>query len=721
MSGASKKVAQASRVVATRQASLITDVSPRHSTSVGRPAEDHRGDVAAPARKSRTELPNDFAALSVLLPRVVVATVGVIVAFAIVRGGNLSNRYGVNCGELCVRHKPWDKAMFIAAVVFAGLLAVYFLRRRPTRAAHVAVSICAVGGLLVGIARIERSGQRVQFGAPALPRFIWEGFGVPVAIAAVLLAVVLWRGLERIETSRTLRVVLTAAIGLVAFIDLASLVRTLSNFFEPNDNQYVLNEVLAPAAGKVPGATFVPQYVNLYGWLLVPLRHFMSPRGLAQSAMILLSVLGLLSVVLAVTIAYRAMSSPSFWFAAGVIVPLTCVTVMHGATPWSSIGSALQELPIRVFPAMLLSFLGLEELSRRRAGSVRTWRLPALGVLAGLIAWNCQDFGVAIVIAYSALLVVALPAAKLRKSLALWVAGVFGGLALYPLVTVLAGTPIRLDQIALFTRAYGSGFGADLVQVPGPVLVVLPLILSSVAVGWCLLWRQRRRVATGDAPNDRTVLTLALVGTWALGGFVYYLNRSYASGQLQILLMPCGVCAVALVSLARDARSRVARSSPDHRALTRRMSFALLPAALIASLGFASMLQSPNPVRVFKDLADPPAGYGFAPRVTSLSTIHSVEAYVGTQGGSLGYFGNNGNYIHLVTGLPDLLLYDDPGMLTTSPILLRAGCAYLVDHETTWIVVSANADSGNGPDICGSYFPVDVAGLPPRTLFLRAT
>ena len=43
LSGASKKVAQASRVVATRQSSLITDVSPRHSTSVARPAEDHRG------------------------------------------------------------------------------------------------------------------------------------------------------------------------------------------------------------------------------------------------------------------------------------------------------------------------------------------------------------------------------------------------------------------------------------------------------------------------------------------------------------------------------------------------------------------------------------------------------------------------------------------------------------------------------------------------------
>ena len=183
-----------------------------------------------------------------------------------------------------------------------------------------------------------------------------------------------------------------------------------------------------------------------------------------------------------------------------------------------------------------------------------------------------------------------------------------------------------------------------------------------------------------------------------VGGFVYYLNRSYTSGQLQVLLMPCGVCA------SHSCRSRARRSCAScsiepgpacaDRGGCRSLS---CPAALIVSLGFASMLQSPNPVRVFKDLTDPPAGYGFAPRVTSLSTIHAVEAYVGTQGGSLGYFGNNGNYIHLVTGLPDLLLYDDPGMLTTSPILLRAGCAYLVAHPTTWIVVSANADWETDP------------------------
>ena len=74
---------------------------------------------------------------------------------------------------------------------------------------------------------------------------------------------------------------MTTGVAAVAVFDLGSLIRTLSNFSEPNNNVYVLNEMLAPVAGKVPGSTFVPQYVNLYGWLLVPLRHFLSPRAIS--------------------------------------------------------------------------------------------------------------------------------------------------------------------------------------------------------------------------------------------------------------------------------------------------------------------------------------------------------------------------------------------------------------------------------------------------------
>jgi hypothetical protein len=668
---------------------------------------------SAEGHKPPAPFPTDLAALATLVPRVTAMAVGALIVLRVARGAGGA--------------KAWDKAMFAATIVLAAFLCVQFLVRPPRRAAGIVVSVLASGGLIFGIARVERTGEIAQLPllsrtlVTAFPKLYWEGFGLPVAIVTVCLAVVLWRALDRIEASRFARGVLTAGIAAIAIVDVASLIRTLSSFADPNNNVYELNEMLAPAAGKVPDANFVPQYAHLYGWLLVPLRHVLSPSNLARSAVVFLSLLGVLSVVLAVTIAYRSMSSSSWWVAAGIVIPLTCVTVLHGATPFSSIGSYTQELPIRLFPAMLLSFLGLEELARHRAGSVRTWHLPALGALAGLIAWNSQDFGIAVVVAYSMLLAVALPAAQRGRSFALWSGGLVVGLGIYPLITALSGTPLRLDELALFSRTFAGGAGATLIR-PGPVLVVFPLILASVCVGWCLVWRLRRRVPADAAPNDRAILTLALVGTWTLAGFVYYLNRSYASAQLQILLMPCGVCAVALVSVGQNARARRAQSG--NRRSSReslRLSFALFPAALLVALGFASMLQSPSPVHVVKDLTDPPADYGFTPYIAPLSTFHAAEAYVRTQGGSLGYFDSNGSYIHLVTGIPDLLLYDDLAQLHQTPALLNAGCRYLAAHSTTWLILSASTGPGRGQDICGLYHPAKVVGLPPVTLYRRNT
>ena len=137
------------------------------------------------------------------------------------------------------------------------------------------------------------------------------------------------------------------------------------------------------------------------------------------------------------TIAWRSMSTPSLWLAAGIVVPITCVTANHGTNPYSSIAAYLPALPIRIFPAMLLTLLGVEELARLRAGLVRDWHLPALGVLAGLIVWNSQDFGLAASVGYCLVLPVALPPPRLRRAMFLSLCGLAAGLALYPLVLSL--------------------------------------------------------------------------------------------------------------------------------------------------------------------------------------------------------------------------------------------------------------------------------------------
>jgi hypothetical protein len=645
-----------------------------------------------------THLPDDSAALSTLFPRITAATIALVVVLAFLRHDSVN--------------KAWDKAMFVGSIGVAVLISILFLARPPKRVvvtSTIVVSLCATLGLIVGIGRIER---------PELSTNFWEGFGASVAIVSVIVALYLWRELERIQASRTLRTILNIVVAVLATCDLMSLIRTLPFMVSATNNTFLLNDMLAPSAGRVPYGNYVPGYIGLYGWILVPFHHFLQPWHLAELAMVVLSALGILSVVLAVVIAYRSMSTPSFWLAAGLVVPLTCVTVLHFGAPQSSIGSYLQTLPFRMFPSMLISLLGIEELARLRRGVVRRWRLPALGAIAGLILWNTLDFGLAVVVAYTLVLSVSLTRTAHWRMLASWCGGLFMGFALYPVLSLLTLHPVRVTYFGLFLRAFARGYHQRLVQVPGPVLVVLPLLLSSAGVGWCLLWRQRCLTDRPPAIHDRSVLTLALVGTWSTFAFVDYLNQSYAGGQLQILLMPCGVCLVALVSLAAQERTQLLRLEDGSQSL--RVSLCLFPVALIIALGFGALLQSPNPLRVGSDLAHPPASLevdslSFQSQLIPLTTIRTAEAYAKHHHGSLAYFGSSGNYVQLWTGVPNVNLYDDPYQIAVSSTIERDGCAYLDAHSSAFLLVApVDTVQPLSPDLCGLYRPVmapNLAGL----------
>jgi hypothetical protein len=501
--------------------------------------------------------------------------------------------------------------------------------------------------------------------------------------------------------------VLEIAVALVVSIDLASLWRTLAFMPFATNNTFLLNDMLAPVAGRVPYDNFVPGYIGLYGYVLLPFRHVMSAVALAQLALVVLSALGLLAVALGVLIAYRSMASPSFWIAAGLVVPITCVTVYHFAAPESSVGSHLQFLAYRLFPAMLLSLLGIEELARQRRGLCRTWHVPALGALAGLIIWNTLDFGLFVTVAYSVVLAIGLRQATRWKLSALWCVGLLAGLAAYPLVCLFAMRPVNLAYFGLFARAFENGFFAAPIQVLGPVLVVLPLLIASSVVGLYLLWRRRDYSHALSASSDRTVITLALIGTWGTFGFLYYLDRSFAS-ELQVLLLPCGVCLVALLSLGMQERDHLLRLQSHERGATMRVSLCLLPVALAVSLGFGSLLQSPNPVLVVQDLANPTPNLinSFDAQVLYIGYVTDAKAYASGHDGSLGYFSDNGNFVQLWTGVPNLNLYDEPEQGAAGDTLRSDECRYLRAHATKFLVVSLGDLPVIRRYLCGLYTPV---------------
>jgi hypothetical protein len=553
----------------------------------------------------------------------------------------------------------------------------------------------------------------------------WEGFGTSVALLALPLAILIVPISNHVRRSRVVSYALTVPILAVVAIDLVSLVRNLSDFPVPSNNIFVLNEILAPAAGRVPDANFIPQYTTLFGWAFVPFRHLLSAYSLATMVVIVLSCLSVAAVVFAVILGRSCMPARSLWLAGALVVPLAAVTAFHSAID-SSIGSYLQDLPIRMFPAMLYSLLAVGSLSALLQRSLRKVSIFSLGLLAGLMAWNSQDFGIAVAVAYAIVLQIAARGSLRKPATLLWLSGCVPGLILYPMWTIVIGHPVRFKDLALTARSFSGGFASSPIQIPGPVLFVLPVILGSVAVGGCLLWRTATGSIRPPRHQQRAIVTLAFVGAWSTAGFVYYLDRSYASGQLQLFLLPVGVCLCALLSLAqtimpltktRFVSTRGAHTRAGQDGHLRSRGKWLLPVTLPIAVGFGAMLQTPNPSVSLSALRQPPSSIGFLAAVP-VQAVELAVAYAHKHGGGeVGYFGSNASYLELSAGVDPRILFDDPTDFELSNAAHQLGCDYIGDHPTRWLVVEPGAAILVGDTICGYYKALSVSGEQPDTVF----
>lgn len=641
---------------------------------------------------------DDAGALAVLFPRIVAPTLIVVVGMALLRDHAAAL-------HLVARSDPkaWDRAAFVVSIGVAAVVTIGAVRRPPPRW-NPLVCLAAAVGLLTGAAWVER---------PELTTHFWEGFGIAVALVALTIALVVGPVDARVRRSPLLASSLAAVALALAASDAVSLVRDLGDFANAYNNDFVLNEVLAPAAGRVPDATFVPQYTTLYGWIVFPFRHLLSATALANLATILLSCLGIAALVLGAIIARRTVPGRSLWLAVGATVPLAVVTAHHGELS-SSIGSLLQELPVRMFPALLYVLFAVRSLVALLRQSVRRTSLVVLGVAAGVIAWNSQDFGVALALAYGIVLQFAGRGVARRRATRLWLTGLVSGLALYPFLAFATGHALKVSYLGVAPRSFAGGFGSLPMQIPGPVMLVFPVLLASACMGLSRLWIGPETLARRPSHQQDALVTLALVGVWSVGCFPYYLNLSSASGQLQTFLLPFGICAVALFGLSRPPPS--GGTAPR---LLRRAGGVLwrLPIVIPVAVGLAAVLQTPSPSAAIDQLAHPPAAVGF---LTTLydGEVSRAERYVHTHGGgTLGYFGPNANFLRLLVGVKPRILYDDPADFALSRTARRLGCQFMRRHPTTWLVLGPLSDQYVGADVCGIYRPEQLPGEARNTFF----
>ena len=637
---------------------------------------------------------SEYRTVTTLIPRIAAATLLILLA------GTFSIANNNVTGSI-------NKPMYIGILVLGIAITALFLRSQRSTAVDTTVAVLSGAGLVWGIWTVERP-QYFLLG-------FWQGFGYHVAVGVLLLVVLFGTVIHFQDFTRPIRSVLGLLVGLCCLFDLLGLIRTIDFMPYVKNNLNEINDVLGPIVGNVPDSKFIPEYSVLYGWLFVPLGHLLSPNALVGLITIFFTLLDIACVLLAIWVTRRALGTRGFILALAFVVPITYVTSRAGGNI-SSIASLFQELPIRLFSGFVIAALGLNDLVLLYRGTLRIRHVLLVGVVCGVVAWNSQDFGLAAAGVYGLMILLGATHLVRRRALGVWCVGLLIGVASYPLFLLAIGSPMNLSFVGAFVKLFAAGVGAAPIQVPGPVLVIMPIVVCSTAAGWALMRSRHREGARADAVLDRATITLAFVGTWSAVCMVYYVNRAWAAGQLQTMLLPCGVCVGALFSILIHTDefgvlTKLGSARTPWAGLSSKV--AMIPIGVLVTLCFSSAALTPNPIVTVTNLVTPSPMNSYSefdiPQL--LSAVRLAQAYTSDKPGELTYLGESFNYVLFATKVQSSALLFPYYISYKVTSVIQIQCAYLQSHHSQWMVLSLDAINTYGTTACGMYRPIALRGL----------
>ncbi len=616
-----------------------------------------------------------------------------------------------------------DKAIYAFAIIIVGIFLLIGFSKITKVNGNYLYGTLAFMSTGVGIAGIE---QHAPINGTILSNKLWLGFGpyvllLALGISLIVLKIIQWDSLHAIW-----KIVFSTFIVANSMLVVPSIWQDSSSIIEPNHSEYILNEMISQSEGFWPYSDFIPQYQSFYGFLLMPFTNGMNAAQISEISLILLSALSLLALVLGVFIAWIAIDRRSIFLAIGLVIPFTAVTQFPNREGYlGSISTLLSGLPIRILPGLVLIALAI--LLIRKSDSMKarlktSWYI-GFGYISAIIAWQSQDFGVAAVVA--CYLVLAFAGSNKFvdvRYIGISLLGFVPGFATYPIIAAIAGKAVNMDYFLFFSRQFGSGFGSERMRTPGPVLVILPLIVLLLVIHGTYIYKSKKSESISENYSLNSLIGFSFA-LWTLFGFTYYLNRSYASGQMQVLFLPLAISLAALFGiLSKDPVKSMVFGDHQGKFLLSGKSIKaksfpwVFPLLLIISLPFATLLLTPNPTIEFKRLTQTDSELGW-PKPTILASVDDAKSaakYAKDNNLSIAFFGASSNYVQRETGVRSASIFNSPFDLTIGTKAAQAACDYIFAINPDVIVAG---DEGaalfqfEGKTLCNTYIQQDVPGV----------
>jgi hypothetical protein len=404
----------------------------------------------------------------------------------------------------------------LAPVLLIGSLVWLAPRvRLPERAGRA----LAIGAQLLGLAVVVLCFAR-QFG----PSWRIEFFTAAQVAVGLVGAVALWLAARRRWLTgwrfeprwlTWLAPVAAAAITGVWFLSYLNTAHTICTYGDCYNSAFMADETFAVLNGLTPLVNHTAAYGALWPWVFAPLMLLLGKTlfvwTLLEWALVVAMLLAAFGVLRRVTHSSLA--------ALALFLPLMTFVYYAGSRDLHNPIAIYQQVPMRTAGPFLLAWLVARKLDRGEHSAV--W---PLGLVAGLVALNNVDFGLAALGAtVAALLFTELPLrrARAKRLAAHFGAGLLGAYALVALVPLIrAGALPNPARALAFARLYTqTGVGVwPLLRLFGLPLVAYLTYAAAIGVATT---RARR-----DAPNRALTGMLAWSGIFGLGSAAYYMGAT---------------------------------------------------------------------------------------------------------------------------------------------------------------------------------------------------
>ena len=598
-----------------------------------------------------------------------------------------------------------DKLIVFSALSLSFLFVVFYLLDINKAKNALVLNFTSLIILFYGIYKIE---YHNKINGVDINKILWFGFGPQLFILVIALIPIIFKIFTWDSLPKLYKITLRSVAVIASILAIFAVWQGGSSLMEPDSPEYVVNELLAIPSGNIPYVDFIPQYGILFTILLSPFSHLLSPNSLITLGLYFMSVATIISLIIGVWIVHRSMNKKSLSLAILLVVPFTSLTQFPGRESYSgSIYSTPTQIPVRIMIGMLIGILFINYLTENKQSK----KIRIVLVLAGFNLWLNTDFGFAILISLLALLIIQIT--NLKEIFVNFMFSVIGFM-IYPISIILLGYDFQWNKFATFIRQFGAGFGSEPIQTPGPVLVILPLIVALFFASTTPLVLERFKKYSVEPEYRRALLTASFFSCWTLIGFAYYLNRSYASGQMQILFLPLSVASASYFYYLfpkvesipwgfkdffnKDtwAKSKLKYQIPN------------LSLAILMALPLASIIAFPNPQIEIGRLTNAPAENkwplpknqsAFADIDNLLPGFNSTDEVM--------YFGSSGNYIEMNNGIKNSTIFNSPFDLFMSTNMVDIQCNYLKKLSPKYLLVNdtglAVAQAFPNSTLCGMY------------------